>query len=517
MKLVKAMATVGGLTGVSRILGFIRDVMTAAILGAGPLADAFIVALKLPNFFRRITAEGAFSVSFVPMYSAKLRQEGAQQADDFASNAFAVMFTLLTPFVLLAIVAMPVVIRLIAPGFTVGEERYDLAVDLTRVTFPYLLLISLSALMGGILNAHDRFMPFAAAPIVFNLSLIGALVFLEPVMKSGGHALSWGLFAAGVLQFVGLIYCVKRYKIGLRFRLPKFDQDIKKLFTLMGPGVIGAGVMHINLFVDVIIASTLPQGSISYLYYADRLNQLPLGMVGIAVGTALLPMLSRAMAGDDTAEAKNLYNRAMEICLILALPAGIAMLIAAEPMIKALFQYGQFGAEDARVTAYVLMGYAIGVPAYVASKVLSTSYYARQDTASPVKIAVLTALINIGFALSLIPMMGVAGIALSTGVCGWLQFVLLKRGLRGSEAARPDERFRRSFPRIVFASCAMAAVLAIVASITGEYYDGNKFEKIAALCALVASGLLTYSLAILGTGTITLQDIKSLFVRKKTR
>ncbi len=515
MKLVKAMATVGGLTGVSRILGFVRDVLTAAILGAGPLADAFIVALKLPNFFRRITAEGAFSVSFVPMYSEKLQKDGEEKAGEFASNAFAVMFTLLTPFVLIAMAGMPYIIHVLAPGFTPGEERYDMAVDLTRITFPYLLLISLSALLGGMLNAHDRFAPFAAAPIVFNLALIAALVFLAPHLQSGGHALSWGLCAAGVLQFLGLIFSVKLYKIRLRLRLPKFDDDIKKLFALMGPGVIGAGVMHINLFVDVIIASTLAEGSISYLYYADRLNQLPLGMVGIAVGTALLPMLSRAMAGDQTGEAQNLFNRAMEICLILALPAGVAMLVAAQPLIQTLFQYGNFDADDARITAYVLMGYALGVPAYVAGKVFSTAYYARQDTKSPVKISVICALTNVALALALIPFLGVAGIALATGLCGWLQFTLLARGLKGDAKAAFDARFMRNLPRIILASCAMAAAIVIVSWFLKDYYVGSKPEKIISLLIMVASGLATYALAVLGTGIIKISDIKTLFIRKK--
>lgn len=514
MKLVKAMATVGGLTGVSRILGFIRDVMTAAILGAGPIADAFVVALKLPNLFRRVTAEGAFSVSFVPMYSRMMKQDGEAAADKFASNAFAVMTLLLTPFTIAAIFAMPWIIRLLAPGFEVGGERYDLAVDMTRVTFPYLLLISLSALLGGVLNAHDRFAPFAAAPIVFNLTLIAALYLATPYLATGGHALSWGLAAAGILQFLGLFAFVWKYKIGIRPQWPKFDADIKKLFALMGPGILGAGVVHINLFVDIIIASTLGEGAISFLYYADRLNQLPLGMVGIAVGTALLPMLSRALAGNDLAEAQSLYNRSLEICLALALPAGVAMIVAAGPLITVLFQNGAFTAEHARITSHVLMGYAIGVPAYVAAKVFSTAYYSRQDTKTPVKIAVICALANIAGALILIQFMGVAGIALSTGIVGWAQFIMLKRGLRDMPAAQFDARFLRVLPRIFFATCAMAAVVAIVGHLAQDYFDGNKIEKIVALSVLVASGLATYSIAIVGTGALSLQDLKKLSRKK---
>jgi putative peptidoglycan lipid II flippase len=241
---------------------------------------------------------------------------------------------------------------------------------------------------------------------------------------------------------------------------------------------------------------------------------LPLGMVGIAVGTALLPMLSRALAGDDKAEAQSLFNRSLEICLALALPAGVAMLVAAEPLIKALFQNGAFDAEDARITSTVLMGYALGVPAYVAGKVFSTAYYSRQDTKTPVKIAILCALTNIGLALILIQFMGVAGIALSTGLVGWLQFFMLKRGLKGVDAAKPDARFSFALPRIFFATCAMAAVVAICVHYTGEYFDGTKIEKIVALSILVASGLITYSIAIVGTGAIRLQDLKKLSRKK---
>lgn len=517
MKLIKAMATVAGLTGISRILGFIRDVLTAAILGAGPIADAFIVALKLPNFFRRVTAEGAFSVSFVPIYSQKLTQDGKDNADSFASNAFWVMTTCLLPFTLLAMFFMPLVIHLIAPGFNPGEERYDLAVEYTRVTFPYLLLMSLTALMGGVLNARGNFAPFAAAPIVFNLVLIAALYAATPFMESAGHALSWGLVAAGVLQFLGLLVSVKWAGVKLKFQLPKFDTDMKRLFTLMGPGVIGAGVVHINLFADIIIASTLEEGSISYMYYADRLNQLPLGMVGIAVGTALLPMLSSALAGGDKQEAQNLYNRALEICLLLALPAAVALMVVAEPLIQTLFQRGEFDAHDTMKTTHVLMGYAVGLPAYIFIKVFSTAYWSRQDTMSPVKISIFCTLLNIGLALSFIHFLGwgVEGIALSTGLAGWAQFAIMARGLRGMEEARFDARFRRNAPRIILSACAMGGVLYMIAPYGHDYYNGSTIEQTASLVALVGSGLVTYGLAATLSGAVNLKEIKTYLTRRK--
>lgn len=514
MKLLKAMATVAGLTGLSRILGFIRDILTAAILGAGPIADAFFVALKLPNFFRRVTAEGAFSVSFVPLYSEKIVTEGEEQADLFASNAFAVMLLFLVPFTLLALLAMPFIIYGIAPGFIGDEVRYDTAVELSRVTFPYLLLMSLTALMGGVLNARDKFAPFAGAPILFNLALIVALVALTPILESAGHAMAWGVLGAGVVQFLWLLFWIKRHGVRLRLKKPEFTGNIKKLFKLMGPGVIGAGVMHVNLFADLIIASLLTSGSISYLYYADRLNQLPLGMVGIAVGTALLPMLSKSLAKGNNEEARNLFNRAMEICLLLALPAATALLIIPETLVGVLFERGAFTSTDTMKTSYVLMAYAVGLPAYIGAKVFSSVYWARQDTVTPVKISVVTTILNIVLSLILIRFIGVVGIALSTGLMGWLQFALLRYFCRSDEAARFDNKFKSSLMKIV-ASCAlMGAALFAIDYMIVDLAGASQLTKIASLAGLVGAGLLVYSAGVLGTGAIRLSELKTYMKRK---
>lgn len=508
MKLVKAMATVGGLTALSRVAGFIRDILTAAILGAGPMADAFFVALKLPNFFRRVTAEGAFSVSFVPLYSEAMEQEGRKVADDFAGNAMVIMFWGLLVFTIVIMAAMPWVILAIAPGFSDDPERYNLAVTLSRITFPYLMMMSVSALMGGVLNAHGRFAPFAAAPILFNIALIGVLLFAWK-FQTAAHALAIGVLIAGVLQFVLLYFYIRREKIDLPLTRPKFDLRIKRLFKLMGPGVLGAGVMQINLFADMIIGSFLPIGSISYLDYADRLNQLPLSTVGIAVGTALLPMLSRAVGSGNTAEANNLFNRALEAVLFLGLPAALALMVLADPIIHVLFKRGAFTAEDASTTALVLQGYAIGLPAYIAVKVFSTAFWSKQDTMTPVKISIKVTLANIFLALSLIQFMGVAGIALATGLVGWLQIWLLAKPLKGSDVGKFDARFRRALPRIVLAACLMAAVLYTVTFV----WDGAGYD-IVSLSILIALGLLTYAGAVFGTGALSIQDVKGYFKKK---
>ncbi|MCB9991235.1 MAG: murein biosynthesis integral membrane protein MurJ [Rhodospirillales bacterium] len=516
MKLFKAMATVAGLTGLSRIAGFVRDILTASILGAGPVADAFFVALKLPNLFRRVTAEGAFSVAFVPLYSEALEKDGREDADRFASNAFAVMLWGLLGLTALALLAMPWIIYVIAPGFQEDGQRYDLAVELSRVTFPYLLLMSLTALMGGVLNAHERFAPFAAAPIFFNLSLIVALL-LAGGFETPGHAMAWGVLAAGFVQFALLFVFIRRHKVALRLVKPQLTGRIRRLFKLMGPGVIGAGVMHVNLLADLIIASFLATGSISYLYYADRLNQLPLGMVGIAVGTALLPLLSKAIAGGDMREANHLFNRALEVCMLLALPAAVGLFTASLPIIVTLFQHGAFSFEDAGMTTAVLCAYALGMPAYIAVKVYSTAYWSRQDTLTPVKASVASTLFNIGISLYLVMIanVGVVGIAVGTAMAGWLQIALLAWGLKGQDVARLDERFKKSFLKIVGACAILAAYLILMKGpLRGIYVHNDAlYPQILALVALIGGGIIIYGLAVTFSGVIKIHDIKRLLKR----
>ncbi|HPF79132.1 MAG TPA: murein biosynthesis integral membrane protein MurJ, partial [Alphaproteobacteria bacterium] len=513
--LIKAMATVAGLTGASRILGFIRDILTAAILGAGPIADAFFVALKLPNFFRRVTAEGAFSVAFVPLYSGLLEKEGEEKSSLFASNAFSVMMVFLVPFTLLAIIAMPIIVDVIAPGFNDDPLRYGLAVELSRITFPYLLLMSLTALLGGVLNAHDKFSPFASAPIFFNLCLIIALLALTPFVETAGHALSYGIAAAGIVQFLWLVYFVRKLKIDVRIKVPEYTANIKKLFKLMGPGVLGAGVVHINLFADMIIASLLAQGSISYLYYADRLNQLPLGMVGIAVGTALLPMLSKSIAANNKEETQHLFNRALEICMLLALPAAVALFVIPETLMRALFERGEFTAADSAVAAKVLMGYAIGLPAYIAVKVFSTAYWSQQDTLSPVKIAIMTTALNISLALLLIGPFGVAGISIATGCVAWFQLGFLYRGLKKNDALQFDARFKAAILKIIFATLVMGGALLAVDNYLHDFTAQSQLTRILGLGGLVILGLIVYATGVITTGAIKIADLKRYLLRKK--
>ncbi len=517
MSLKKAMATVAGLTMVSRVAGLVRDILTAAFLGAGVVADAFFVALKLPNFFRRVTAEGAFSVSFIPIYSETLEKEGEKEAGKFAGNVFSFMFCGLSLFTILVIAVMPYVINLIAPGFEDGSQRQLLATELSRISFPYLLMMSLTALMGGLLNAHDKFAPFAAAPILFNLCLILSLLFGKDYAQSAGHAMVYGVLVAGIVQFFWLLYSVRKAKIPLPIVKPRFSPKMKKVLKLMGPGLIGAGVMHINLFADLVIASFLEEGSISYLYYADRLNQLPLGVVGIAVGTALLPMLSRAIAANNNDDANNLFNRALEYCFVLGIPAAIALAVIPIPIITVLFERGEFTAEDSKVTATVLVGYALGLPAYIAIKVFATAFWARQDTSTPVKISVVATLMNIALSIVLSMKIGVVGIALSTGITAWVQIVIYIYYLRGVEIAIFDKRLIKNTIMIVVNACIMGGVLYITYKygIRGLFIDGSFFMQMVAVFILVLQGIIIYALLAILSGVLNFKEFKSYIGRKK--
>lgn len=512
------MATVAGMTGISRIAGFVRDMLTAGIIGAGPIADAFFIALRLPNLFRRITAEGAFSVSFVPLYAKTLEQEGEQGAELFSSNTFMVMLAILTVFIVVAVIFMPFILYLIAPGFADEPTKYKLALEFSRISFPYLLLISLTALIGAIMNSHNLFAPFAFVPTLFNLTLIGAL-FLGPYFATPGHALAWGLLVSGFVQLGFMWICLKRAGLKIVYVRPKIDKKVKDIFRLMLPGLLGAGVAQINLFMDTIIASFLSEGSISYLYYADRLNQFPLSIVGIAVGTALLPMLSRAMAKAETekdgaVQAIDLFNRALEYCFLLALPAAIALGVIPLTLVKILFEHGAFTAEDSQGTAMVLIGYSLGLPAYIITKVFSTAHWARHDTTTPVRISIICVGSNIGIALCLIPFLGVSGIAFATGIVGWLQYYLHIRALRDHPHVCLDNKFKHNIPKITAASCLMGVVLFMLATLLQNWsYNGPMILQIMILGALVLSAGGVYAVTILYTGVVRIQDIKRYLVR----
>lgn len=521
MAFYKAIATVGGFTLASRLMGFVREVLTASFLGAGPVADAFFIALKLPNFFRRITAEGAFSVSFVPMFSKILVDEGADEARKFAEEAQSVMLATLLPFTLICMVAMPWVLYVVAPGVhcaatdtQCSPERYDLAVTFSRITFPYILMMSLTALLGGVLNSFGKFAAFASAPMFFNGVLITALLFGSRLFGSG-YALAWGLAAAGVAQFVWMIYNYKMIGYVLVPRKPVLTPRIRKLFNLMIPGALGAGAAQINLFVDMILASLLPVGSISFLYYADRLYQLPLGVIGVAIGTALLPMLSKALKADDKSEVVKLIGLGFETGLMLSLPAAVGLIVIAGTIMSVLFEHGAFTHENSVQSSHALIAYAIGLPAYVLSRVFSTAYFARQDTKTPVKFAVTCAIINTVLALAMITPLKHVGIALATGITAWVNLALLMHGLhKKKHLDLPLNSVKRS-ALIVLSGLIMAGVLWGLNTYVFDAMTGHMWHKALDLMALMGAGSVSYFGSLFCFGIFTRQSLKALFPKRK--
>ena len=514
MRLLSAIATIGGYTLASRMLGFVRDILIAALLGAGPVADAFFVAFKLPNFFRRLFAEGAFAAAFIPLYTRILGEEGADAARRFSERVLSVLVAVLLIFCTAMQIAMPWAMYLFAPGFAADPAKFDLAVELARIAFPYLLFISLVSQLGGVLNALDRFAAAAAAPILLNLSLILCLIGLAPVLETAGHALAWGVFAAGVIQFLWLIEACRRAGVVFRLPRPRPTPAVKRLMAKILPGAIGAGVQQINLVVGVILASLLPTGAISYLYYADRVYQLPLGVIGIAVGTALLPLLSRQLREGDEAGGRASFNRALEYALLLTLPAAAALLVMPGPIVAVLFERGAFDAEASRATAAALAAFALGLPAFVLVKVLAPGFFAREDVTTPVKIAGVSVAANIALSAALLFPLQHVGLALATSAASWLNAFLLARVLRRRGQFAIDDRLRRRLPRIVLATIAMTAALLAGLELLDAPLAGTFPERLLALVGLIAAGKLAFAVSAFALGAADLAEIRDSLARR---
>ncbi|SLN19643.1 murein biosynthesis integral membrane protein MurJ [Oceanibacterium hippocampi] len=514
MNLAKAAATVGGFTMLSRILGFVRDILIAAMLGAGPLADAFVVAFRIPNLFRRLVAEGAFTAAFVPMFSRRLEASGKEAARAFGEQVFSVMLVTVGLFTLLAEIFMPYLMYGLAPGFSADADKFALAVELTRITFPYLLAMALVSLLGGMLNAVYRFAAMAAAPVLLNIILIAALAIVVPLVGLPGQVLAWGVAVAGLAQLVYLMVASAREGLRPRLVRPRFDAAIRRLLTLMLPAALGAGVTQINIVVGTMIASFLSTGAIAHLYYADRVYQLPLGVIGIAIGTALLPLLSRQLrAGEDGAAMQSL-NRGLEFSLLLTLPAAVALATIAGPIAIVLFERGAFTAADSMATAGALAAYAFGLPAFVLVKVLAPPFFAREDTRTPVIVATAAVAANIALSLALIGPLGHVGIALATTLAGWLNALLLMVLLHRRDFLAADPRFRRRFPRIVLAATLMGAALLAARPLVMPMLADGPTMRIAVLIGLVAGGALVFAISVTLGGGARPADLKALFRRE---
>jgi putative peptidoglycan lipid II flippase len=513
MNFTKAVATIGGWTMLSRITGLAREMMVAHYLGAGTVADAFFVAFRFPNMFRALFAEGAFNAAFVPLFAGKLEGEGREAARRFAEQCFAVLFVGVLAFVAVVEMAMPWAIEVLAAGFDETPGKLALATDLTRITFPYLLFISLVSLQSGVLNGLGRFAAAAGTPVLLNLTSMAVLVALVPYCPTAGHAMSWGVFASGVAQFVWLVFSVRRAGVGLHLVRPVLSPEVRQMLARVLPGAIGAGVYQINLLINTMIASQVADGAISYLNYAERVNQLPLGVVGVAIGTALLPLLSRQLRAGDEAAALQSQNRALEGGLLLTLPAAAAFLVIAHPILGVLFEGGSFRPADTLAVTPALQAFALGLPAYVMVKALTPGFFARHDTKTPVKVALVTLVVNVGLNLLLMGPLQHVGMALSTAVAAWLNVGLLAWVLHRRGYFSVDRRFCDRAWRIVLACLIMGIVLWGAKLALGPLL-ADRGWRILALAGLIGVGLATYAMAVSLTGAARLSEVKALLRRR---
>ncbi len=512
MALLRSIVTVGGYTMASRVLGFVRDVLIARLLGTGPVADAFFLAFRFPNLFRRLFAEGAFNSAFVPLFARAQSEEGRAAALRFAGEVLAVMVAGLLLLTALAQASMPWLMVAIAPGLLDEPARFELVVRLTIITFPYLLFMSLTALLGGILNSLSRFAHAAAAPVLLNVILILALVIVVPLANAPGEVLAWGVAAAGLAQFLWLVIACHRVGIRLHLPRPRLTPGVRRLFRMMVPGMIGAGVTQINLVIGTVIA-TLEPGAVSYLYYADRIYQLPLGVIGAAVGVVLLPEMSRRLRAGDPGGASAAFNRATEFALLLTLPATAALIVIADPVVAVLYERGAFGAEARAATGAALAAFALGLPAYVMIKALAPGFYAREDTGTPFRYAAVGVAVNIALSLALFPFVQALGIALATAAAAWVNAALLGWRLHRLGYLDLDDTLRRNLWRIGGASLALGVALAAAAALLADAWDGSALAKAAALAALTLGGAALYGALVMATGVITPAELKRHFRR----
>jgi putative peptidoglycan lipid II flippase len=496
--MIKKILTVGGYTLLSRLTGFVRDILLAAIIGAGPVADAFFVAFRLPNHFRAIFAEGAFNAAFIPAYARIRTQGGPEAAQKFGDRIFTLLVESQVVLLLLALIFTPQVIEVLAPGFSRRPAEFMLAVHLARITFPYLLLITLVTLWGGILNALHRFAAAAAAPILLNLAMIACLS-LATYFPGPGYAAAWGVLISGLLQVVLVGGDTLRSGVLTWFRALHLDDDARRFFRALLPATIGSAGTQLALFADTIIASFLSTGAISALYYADRIDQLPIGVIGIAVGTVLLPEMTHRLAAGDEPGARSAQNRAIEFALLLGVPCLVAFLVVPELIMRGLFMRGRFTAGDAHAAAMTLMAYTVGLVPFVLIRSVVAPFLARGDTATPVKAALTGTAVNIVFKIVLMGPLAQAGLALATSIGAWINFVLVVwlAGRAGFIAA--DKELKAALGKLALAGAALTLILLMAAPLVTSLLSSlPRFRNVAELLVLTAVGGLTYGLIVLG-------------------
>lgn len=501
-KLLKSTLVTAGMTLVSRISGLVRDIVFARLIGAGigVSADAFYVAFRIPNFLRRIFGEGAFAQAFVPVFSEyKTRGDGAA-ARAFVDHVAGVLTLVLVIVTALGTLAAPVIVTILAPGFVDEPNKYSLTVSMLRIMFPYLLFISLVAMAGGILNTHGRFGVPAFTPVLLNLSMIGAALWLAPLMAKPVVGLAWGVFIAGVAQLAFQLPALRRIGLLPRPR-PRFhDPGVRRVFTLMLPAIFSVSVGQVNLLVNTLLASFLVTGSVSWLYYSDRLMEFPLGVFGVALGTVILPSLSRKHARASTEEFSHTLDWALRMACVISIPAMVALFVLSDVLFITIFKYGAFTALDVTMSSRALMAFVAALPAFVLIKILAPGFYARQDTKTPMRIAVIAVGVNVLLSLVLVWPLAHVGLALATSGAAVINAWLLYRGLRRAEVYYPDAGWGWFLAKVCLASAVMGAVLLWDSQHTAAWLNATALERVARLAFWVVVGMLVYIGAILAFG-----------------
>jgi putative peptidoglycan lipid II flippase len=506
MNLIASTSTFSFFTLISRLLGYVRDILIAIFLGTSLFADIFFVAFRLPNTFRRLFSEGTFNAAFVPSYAGELANNKID-ADNFAKNIFSLLFIILLFLVLIAEIFMPQLIFLIAPGFYQDPEKFRLAIDLTRITFPFLFFICLASFFGAILNSYNKFAAAAAAPIILNVVLIGSIFLSQIINKPDVLVLSYAVSLAGFLQLIFMIFFVrKNFSLILSIKI-KIDEKVKLFFKKLIPSIFSSGVTQINILVGTIIAS-FQAGAVSYLYYADRIYQINLAVAGIAIGTVMLPELSKHIKNNNFKEINNLQNRSLELSLFLSIPASVALVLASEQIVTSLFGYGSFDIKSVSNTANALLFFAIGVPAFSILKIFSNFFFARNDTKTPFNLSVISVFLNITISVSLFSSFGFIIIPIATSISSWVNVLMLYYFIQKRDLHTFDKNFIYKFNRIILSVVAMGMVLYLLLGFFSDKFDYNESWKFIYLFIIVIISIISYFLISNFSGAFKFKDIK---------
>ncbi|AMS39487.1 MULTISPECIES: murein biosynthesis integral membrane protein MurJ [Aminobacter] len=523
MSLIKKFATVASGTLMSRVLGFAREMLMAAALGTGPVADAFYAAFQFPNTFRRLFAEGAFNAAFVPLFAKEIEANGTEGAKRFSEEVFGVLFSALLVLTIAMELAMPLIVRfVVAPGFADNPEKYDLTVALATIMFPYLICMSLAAMMSGMLNSLRRYFAAAIAPVFLNIILVGVLANAWYRGHDGltvGYALAWGVLAAGLVQLIIVWIAVRHAGISIGFRRPRLTPNVKRLLWLALPAAITGGITQINTLIGTAIASG-QDSAVSSLNLADRVYQLPLGVVGVAVAIVLLPELSRALKAGNKVEAANLQNRSVEFTLFLTLPAAAALLVMSEPIVRVLYERGAFAASNSTpVVASILAIFGLGLPAFVLIKAFTPGFFAREDTRTPMYFAAISVAVNISVALTLFPSWGAPGIAAASAIAGWVNAAMLLGTLVWRGQWDRDAALMKRIPRLVVASAIMAGGLWFATGEADQWLGSAApvYTQAAALGVLVAAAMIIYFSVAFGIGGADARMIRRNIKRNRAK